>query len=753
MPPSILLRKLPASLIHRCEAQTYMQNAECQKAHWQNHKPDCIPDVVKGIVIPCDGDLRAEGRSIFESVDVPRSHPIHREGETAPLPKRVGIPLIVYKQPRPPRERYQRERLDNQKTTYLMIDPVTGFAPAQWQQDIGTVTVIRADHKPLTLPEIETIWMYQDWILDLFGDGPERAHAQMTKEKFRAFFANWKVEPSGNQAGLAGMYLMSVREMIRLSIADPGTAFVRCDWQQRSSGSTYVGLLAGPSKSISSCSARTPSPYASWKVLRARYIIGILGMKTDPDDKASSSTRSNSLRGKTGADSLSQDLWGHVALYLDPVDIVSIRETCSSLHAVSRQRFIWLEMARRTCEENGLFKASFPLEKMSDAELEHLALSPTKFEKLVTGRNGLRLIPAHVSVFKLQHEDDVIDTDTIFMIPGGRYLITRRPEVGIYLWDLGYNARPASSCSIRHLPIGKPFVLHAPVPTPDGKGVRFFYCHERCTDLEIVDIYTTSDKPDFQIVGSLKFDEEYRSPRLKAQTSTHLALAIPGIDYVMIVKCPDRPNGHLEWYWIEGLNLDYDQQLLCGLALFGETLIAFHPGKMSVVHLPDLGSVTHGEMVSVRLNELPSFNLPRTERPYNIYTPEWFGPVEDGRHLLGVYVTERDDHRNRWEIFTFSDIQIFSIQPQPRDKPPSILPIRLGEPVPVAGPRQARTPLTSIFETCTRDNRFLRTPSSFYLMGMTAESSAPLVLAKYHLPKDSQAETPSDCDEDECFSS
>lgn len=75
-----------------------------------------------------------------------------------------------------------------------MIELADGFAPPQWQQDVGTVTVIRADHKPLTKQEIETIWMYQDRVLDYFGDGPARAYPQMTKEKFRAFCEQYKRE-------------------------------------------------------------------------------------------------------------------------------------------------------------------------------------------------------------------------------------------------------------------------------------------------------------------------------------------------------------------------------------------------------------------------------------------------------------------------------------------------------------------------------------------------------------------------------
>lgn len=74
---------------------------------------------------------------------------------------------------------------------------------------------------------------------------------------------------------------------------------------------------------------------------------------------------------------------------------------------------------------------------------------------------------------------EVMDQDTIFLVPGGRFLITRRPDVGIYLWDLGYNPDVrANSSPLAHLPVRKHFTLHAPVPTPDRKGLRFYHCHE-----------------------------------------------------------------------------------------------------------------------------------------------------------------------------------------------------------------------------------------------------------------------------------
>jgi hypothetical protein len=52
---------------------------------------------------------------------------------------------------------------------------------------------MRQDRKPLTLEAIETIWMYHDHLLDLFGDGstPRR---MMTPQAFVRYCQNYKEE-------------------------------------------------------------------------------------------------------------------------------------------------------------------------------------------------------------------------------------------------------------------------------------------------------------------------------------------------------------------------------------------------------------------------------------------------------------------------------------------------------------------------------------------------------------------------------
>ncbi|KAH7124733.1 hypothetical protein EDB81DRAFT_872409 [Dactylonectria macrodidyma] len=78
------------------------------------------------------------------------------------------IPLVFH---RVGTQSTNRADLDNQMITYLNIDSESGFAPPAWQSHVGTVLVARKDEKPLLPQHLEGVWMYCDYILDLFGEG------------------------------------------------------------------------------------------------------------------------------------------------------------------------------------------------------------------------------------------------------------------------------------------------------------------------------------------------------------------------------------------------------------------------------------------------------------------------------------------------------------------------------------------------------------------------------------------------------
>ncbi|KAJ3527502.1 hypothetical protein NMY22_g9762 [Coprinellus aureogranulatus] len=70
---------------------------------------------------------------------------------------------------------------------------------------------------------------------------------------------------------------------------------------------------------------------------------------------------------------LSSDLVAQILGFLDPVDILAMRAV--SLHAFT---------ALTVCELHGIFKPTYPLDKMSRAELESAASGPHRFMRFVS---------------------------------------------------------------------------------------------------------------------------------------------------------------------------------------------------------------------------------------------------------------------------------------------------------------------------------------------------------------------------------
>lgn len=125
-----------------------------------------------------------------------------QEVSSAPIFEKLGFPIMIWRHE--PRNWLQRPpsidtSLDNQKATFLMIDFVSGLAPDEWQQAVGTVTVFRPDGKTdLNVLEFETVWMYADHLIDRFGEDPEVAHSCINRSYFDRWCQNYKREAIEN---------------------------------------------------------------------------------------------------------------------------------------------------------------------------------------------------------------------------------------------------------------------------------------------------------------------------------------------------------------------------------------------------------------------------------------------------------------------------------------------------------------------------------------------------------------------------
>ena len=135
----------------------------------------------------------------WSATRLPADHAVFSQ-PVSPVPRLIGIPLVLH---RVGTQSANRADLDNRIVTFLNIDTTSGVAPPEWQNHVGTVIAARRDRKPLLPQHLEGVWMYCEYILDLFGEG-ERAPSRLYN---RAAFEKWweqYCEEQGDRPGKGG---------------------------------------------------------------------------------------------------------------------------------------------------------------------------------------------------------------------------------------------------------------------------------------------------------------------------------------------------------------------------------------------------------------------------------------------------------------------------------------------------------------------------------------------------------------------
>lgn len=173
---------------------------------------------VKGVMIRCEGDnalhVNETGRwDRYAEVDVPRDHPIWKESPTA-ASKMMGLPLLLHKLPENPAwGKNDHTRFDNQPATFLnlTVDPknedMWGFAPPEWQSEIGSVLLVRQDGKDISREQAWALAEYMQFrVSDAFEGAMESGEEQQRRaavlkmlnwKRFETWLENFRVEMTG----------------------------------------------------------------------------------------------------------------------------------------------------------------------------------------------------------------------------------------------------------------------------------------------------------------------------------------------------------------------------------------------------------------------------------------------------------------------------------------------------------------------------------------------------------------------------
>jgi len=169
--------------------QAFFCSQNCQKKAWNLHKISC-----KGIEgkIAC---IEMKSPSEMNQVYLDPNDPVFDQAALSPAINRCGIPLCLLP---------IRAGENNQWCTFLMIDPITGWAPNQYQS-LGTVLLLRRDRMPVTKAHVYQLGDFINNILDCFGGNDDKNihKTMMTREAFITFLVQNKKGYYRNALGVS----------------------------------------------------------------------------------------------------------------------------------------------------------------------------------------------------------------------------------------------------------------------------------------------------------------------------------------------------------------------------------------------------------------------------------------------------------------------------------------------------------------------------------------------------------------------
>ena len=126
-----------------------------------------------------------------------------------------------------------------------------------------------------------------------------------------------------------------------------------------------------------------------------------------------------------------------------------------------------MAVLHRVCLDNTLFLPSFPIPDMSDLELERAAMAPRRWVELCNALQKRKSKMLHPRATRIIEDWDNSHSE-VFIVPGGRYLVTAGN--GLFIWDLGYvstvDCKLVASVGLQDY-----FEFVVVQITPDGKGL------------------------------------------------------------------------------------------------------------------------------------------------------------------------------------------------------------------------------------------------------------------------------------------
>jgi hypothetical protein len=158
-----------------------LDSREAKRAHQAAPKPVEPRQTITAVTIDV----------AWTEVELGTKDSIWTSGVRVPISNIFEVPLIVKRHMKEHPFNIDQDRgLDNQPITCLMINPATGFAPPEWQVNVGPATVARADRKPLSRAQLDIIYEFVSRIVNLFESSSSGRvpRSKMDRAAFQRFW-------------------------------------------------------------------------------------------------------------------------------------------------------------------------------------------------------------------------------------------------------------------------------------------------------------------------------------------------------------------------------------------------------------------------------------------------------------------------------------------------------------------------------------------------------------------------------------
>ncbi|KAJ7485798.1 hypothetical protein FB451DRAFT_1231091 [Mycena latifolia] len=158
------------------------------------------------------------------------------------------------------------------------------------------------------------------------------------------------------------------------------------------------------------------------------------------------------------------DVLLRIMSYTNVLDIIALRQVCTSLLAASYQRILWIQALRSLCAEKNIFLPSFPISEMTLPQLEHAATAGLRFlarmrREFTSSPFSGTLRPFSTRILSSAASATECFKNTI-LVPGGRFLLTSCGK-NVRIWDVGFhsgvvvNPYPIASTDVGHAYISR----------------------------------------------------------------------------------------------------------------------------------------------------------------------------------------------------------------------------------------------------------------------------------------------------------